>query len=862
MKLHRLELTNFRGIAHRAIDFPDRGVVVICGPNEIGKSSMIDALDLLLEEKDRSAKAKVRQVKPEGSDVASEVLAEISTGKYRFIYRKRFHKNQLTELNILEPFAAQLTADPAHDRVLAMIGETMDVGLWKAQQVLQAASTTEVDLSGCAALSRALDIAAGEAAAGSGSEISLIDDIGVEFSKYFTGTGRDGKDWKEVQARLMAAEQKLQDCRRDVDAVEELVSRHAELSEQRTMVAEQRRVAAERHAIAKKATEDLVALTAQLHNAQLAADAARKSADASTARNGERIRLIEEVRKRQQSVAVLGDALMLAVETQTAAGIAADNTGGAAQQAAEAVALAEERGEWARKIVEAVAAGAKLNVIDSAQAELTSVTVGLEGIALSPKLMTSINEAAAVVQRYEDQLAQSAGVVELAAAADIELMVGGQRVVLTAGDLWRTSTSEPTSVELPGVLTVRIDPGATTAEIQDKLDTARERLRDLLATAGVDDVTAARELDQRRQTLTIRRGEINAQLAGLSDGEDVSALRSRLAALQAQLPAGADINPQAAEAEHSAAVAALGPAREKAQSERKIADEAAVVFTEKSTEARLSQERLRGAEAELGADVELLRKERADADDESVTATVTADTAALRAADDIVSGLVEERSARNPVAIEAETVAASSEVDRLNSHYAGIERELNEITGALEMAGTEGRRGKLDDALTEAEHTRRTHEQWSSRSRAVKLLKSVMERHRDDTRKRYVDPFRTTLEQLGKPVFGPTFQITIDSDLSIVNRTLDGCTVPYDSLSDGAKEQLGILVRLASSALVDNDDTVPVVIDDALGFADPERLDGMREVFGNLGDDGQVIVLTCTPDRYAGIDGAIFIELS
>ena len=36
MKLHRLELTNYRGVAHRAIEFPDRGVVVISGANEIG----------------------------------------------------------------------------------------------------------------------------------------------------------------------------------------------------------------------------------------------------------------------------------------------------------------------------------------------------------------------------------------------------------------------------------------------------------------------------------------------------------------------------------------------------------------------------------------------------------------------------------------------------------------------------------------------------------------------------------------------------------------------------------------------------------------------------------------------------------
>jgi recombinational DNA repair ATPase RecF len=92
VKLHRLVLTNYRGIAHREIEFPDHGVVVVCGANEIGKSSMIEALDLLLESRDRSTKKEVKQVKPTNSDVGSEVSAEISCGPYRFVYRKRFHK--------------------------------------------------------------------------------------------------------------------------------------------------------------------------------------------------------------------------------------------------------------------------------------------------------------------------------------------------------------------------------------------------------------------------------------------------------------------------------------------------------------------------------------------------------------------------------------------------------------------------------------------------------------------------------------------------------------------------------------------------------------------------------------------------
>ena len=148
MKLHRMVLTNYRGITHREIEFPDRGVVVVSGANEIGKSSMIEALDLLLESKDRSSKKEVKQVKPTHADVGAEITAEISTGPYRFVFRKRFHKRCETELTVLAPRREQLTGDEAHDRVRAMLDETVDTCLWQAQRVLQSASTAAVDLSG------------------------------------------------------------------------------------------------------------------------------------------------------------------------------------------------------------------------------------------------------------------------------------------------------------------------------------------------------------------------------------------------------------------------------------------------------------------------------------------------------------------------------------------------------------------------------------------------------------------------------------------------------------------------------------------------------------------------------------------
>jgi uncharacterized protein YhaN len=148
------------------------------------------------------------------------------------------------------------------------------------------------------------------------------------------------------------------------------------------------------------------------------------------------------------------------------------------------------------------------------------------------------------------------------------------------------------------------------------------------------------------------------------------------------------------------------------------------------------------------------------------------------------------------------------------------------------------------------------------RARAAQTLRSVMTRHRDATRLRYVDPFRTEVERLGRIVFGESFEVDIDSGLRICSRTLAGRTVPYESLSGGAKEQLGIVARLAGAALVAKEDAVPVVIDDALGFTDADRLTKMGAVFDAVGGDGQVIVLTCSPQRYAGVGAAHHIELS
>lgn len=870
MKLHRLVLANYRGIAHREIEFPDHGVVVVCGANESGKSSMIEALDLLLESKDRSTKKDVKQVKPTNADVGSEVTAEISSGPYRFVYRKRFHKRPETELTVLAPCRAQLTGDEAHDRVRAMLAETVDTELWHAQRVLQATSTVAVDLSGCDALSRALDVAAGDDAALSGTEPLLIERIEAEYGRYFTATGRPTGEWAAAISRLADAQAAVAECAAAVAEVDDRVRRHAELTQQVAELSQQRLAAGPRFVAAQAAADKIAALTDQAREAKLIAAAAAATSAASTAVRVARLALIAETETRATKIIAVEVEAQQAAAEQTKAGAKAEACDAAVVQAVGTLTASQRRAESARRTLNYIAEreeadrlSLRLARMDAIERDRDQVCTELSAIILTEQLMRRIEDAAAAVDRVDQRLASISAAVEFTAATDIELVVGGQRVSLSAGESWSiTGTAE---VEVPGVLTARITHGATARETQAEYAAAQRHLADTLAAAGVTDVAAARAVDQRRRDLQSRRDQLTGTLAVLCGDEQPEHLRTRLAQLDASQPAEPELfemDITAARAELDAAVAARTAAETECETRRRAAAEAGRRLAETSTRATVLQHQLATQCAELDAARARLSQERTSVSDEDLAAKADADLRALRSAEHRVAELAEALNASTPEAVAVELNEAADAAESLRDRHSDAVSALREVSIELAVFGSEGRQGKLDAAETEREHAASQHARVGRRASAARLLRSVMTRHRDTTRLRYVEPYRSELHRLGRPVFGPTFEVEVDSDLRIRSRTLDGTTVPYESLSGGAKEQLGILARFAGAALVAKEDTVPVVVDDALGFTDSDRLVKMGEVFDTVGTHGQVIVLTCSPERYDGVRGAHRIDLN
>ena len=355
-----------------------------------------------------------------------------------------------------------------------------------------------------------------------------------------------------------------------------------------------------------------------------------------------RSRLLTEIDTRTATVAAAEAEAQEAADARATAAADAEAAAAAVEEAARLLADLQRRAESARRTVDQLAAreeadrlSARLAKIDAIQRDRDRVCAELSEppvVAVTEELLRRIENAAAAVDRIGGQLALTSAAVEFTAVADIELAIGDQRVSLSAGQSWSITATGPTTVEVPGVLTARVTPGATTLDIQAKYAAAQEELTAALAAGDVIDLAAARSADQRRRELQGCRDQLDATVAGLCGDEQLDQLRSRLTQLRAGQPdePQASASPDAARAELDAAEAARTAATAECETRRRIAAAADAALTESSTRATVSQNKLETQRAELDAATDRLAQERASVGDEDLA---SAADAGLRAAE-------------------------------------------------------------------------------------------------------------------------------------------------------------------------------------------------------------------------------------
>lgn len=863
MRLKRISLRDFRGISEATIELGP-SVTVIAGPNEVGKSSVREAIQLIRDVKHTSRNQRVKDIQPVGQDVGPEVTVQLDTGGYELSFTKRWLRTPVAELIVTAPSPEQVAGDEAHERFHQILDATVDKDLLLALDVAQGRSLDQPRLADISSLHQALDTSADPV---EGHE-ALLDRIDAEYSIYFTPSGRPRGDYAQIATTVADLEQQVQELEERSRHMDLLTEDHQRETDQLTQDESDIRRARDELAACQARDQGLAQLRTAVDAAHRASAEAQLHQDAAHEAQQERDGLITDLVTRSQTIAtVQQQADTTAADLQharqaseraeaavTGATTRRDTARSAAAAAARALTAAQDRSAHAalKSRVDRARHAEQQRIEAAAQLERAHVDAPV--VERLTSLHTDLH-----VARSKRTDAAAHVVVEPADGGDV--FIDGERID-TVHD---TVVTDVLDIDVPDTVRVRVHPGTPPAELQRAVTAAEDALAAALAEAEVTSIDQARRVAQQRGDARTAHDAAEHALAGALDGESLPALEENLAVLAGRIGVPDDTAPavdieslraasEQAAAELEAAEADVQAVREAWERDRSSLDE----VRDRHTRDTVTLEQ---AQQEYAREAERLDQVRATRSDAAVQEHVEQARAAATAARAAVTAAEQELAAANPEQVTMELTNATQLVESSDTRLQETKNRLARVEALLQDRAGQGIYDELTATEAAVTSAREQQHHMGRSAQAIWLLRHTMHSHRDAAQEKYVAPFTQQINRLGRMVFGSDFAVQISSDLRIAARTLLGRTVNFESLSAGAQEQLALVGRLACAHLIDPDDGAPVILDDTLGFADPDRLAALNVVLNDIGQRAQIVLLTCQPARFTSIGGASIVRL-
>lgn len=426
-------------------------------------------------------------------------------------------------------------------------------------------------------------------------------------------------------------------------------------------------------------------------------------------------------------------------------------------------------------------------------------------------------------------------------------------------------------VNLPGVARLRArGPAGSAAEIRQDWEAAARKVEELTRGYGTSDPDALESLREKARELDSKVAEATVQLETLLSGRSIGDAQAEPARVTAEVeeilarrPAWCDSPPDvlalraSAEGTERASVAA----EEKAELRWRPAQDAL-------TAARARLDRARDQEADAGRQTDELRARLDD-----LTADRKQDSE--READLRQAALAWDaaRAALREIAVKVDAFSGDP-----GEAAERIERQLKnareEATRALEEEKSEEGRlqhltagGPYSQMVSAEEEVARLEGDIARedlRASAIRLLRDTVARCRAEALSALAGPVEAVATRylariagggLGRVQLGPAFEP------AGVRPEISDSPVPLDSLSGGEKEQIHLATRLALAGVLAKNERHLVVLDDVLTATDAGRLARVLSIIEEAAERLQVLVLTCHPERYRGLDGARFFDL-
>lgn len=898
MKLLSVTLKNYRIHREVTIEF-DSSRTLIGGPNEVGKSTLIEGIHrgLFLKAKGTGALHKSMVSNLHGGH--PEVEVHFEAGGRNYTVRKRF-SGQSGTTQLIETGGQTWHGDEAEEKLTTVLGcdeiagrttaskiEDQWAHLWVWQGMAGSdpvayLSSRQDDLlrqlqevGGSVAMQSALD---GKVAA---RFSRLRDQIFVK-----AGSARAGSDLERAQKALGEAQSTRDQAANRLARLEEAIAgfENAEAVLQRTLT-EQEQLRLQRDELSKR--ESQVARLQPLEGEQ-------QRTQESLA---EKLAALEAVEQNIGDLRAQLDQLSRTLEPkqdtlkrgqEEIAGLK-DRMTQAEQSFEKALAEAREarlRIDLANACVRTFEVRSRQQEIDrrlervrSLQGEIT------EQLRQLHELPVVDRKGLTKLQKLDGKLAQAAASLK-AMAAEVEILstdapvrVGEEN--LETGE--RCTLTESAVIGVGNNVQIRIHPGGG-----DRLETAREEFRSLredfqiaLEKAGLESIEEGLKIVTSREHL---EAQVDKARAALDELDAEATERSAAEIHNDLIAAEADVDRRQARVSDFRAPDSMEEARkaqeaqaeafQQAEERERIAraDHQAIRMDHGKREEHLASlrktyEEERQQQTDLTTRLNLLLENHGT--DTARNQIIEGTRQAATTAKEALETTRQELAALQPGLLPADRERLERATNENNRQRESAQTDRAVYLNTLRSDGSDDPKTAFAEAEARLQAAHEHHRAVSRKASAILLVDDLFQQEQRVLADRFSHPLAEKISGYLQCLFGPgaaavvTFEENSFKAINLI-RSGPGGALSFDVLSGGAREQVAAAVRLAIAELLAAEfgGTLPVVFDDAFAYSDPDRVQTLQRMLDLGASRGlQIVVLSCNPSDYAGL-GARQINLN
>jgi DNA repair exonuclease SbcCD ATPase subunit len=866
MRITRIAVRNFCKLTEPlVITGFGKGITVIAGDNEEGKSTLLHAIRAVLFERHNVTGKAAEAMQPFSSLVRPEIQLDFEIDGQGYRIKKAFIVNPCAVLTTANgsfegPYAEEQLARLLTFRVPARGESKPDdhgiLGLFWLEQA-RSIEGLRIGETGRSTIRNSLIQEVGDVLGGSRGR-KILDAATAGHGLLLTAKGkpRSGGELDTANREAEAANRRFLELERERQEYEEEIEQLAILREDLNQL-ETGRVVEKAHEEVRSSEEQIRAIEslrqkhrAAVQNVELS-DAHFRSTRDKYKRRQELINSIENGRQdvlnlqsQHDRLQLDGNEVLQALETAKAQlSICSQQS----RMASSRLALSQAKARLVSLNNEIEDLEARLDQVKSLNEQLSSATQRLSQHRLDQNGLDSLVEAERIAR--ETQLKLDATVTRVCFKPISEQRVWKDSELVSPQRDVRIS--EATLFTLEGFGTVEVTPGESDFQARQKAsEKADNAFRVALDNAGVFDLNSAKAVVAARRTAEAQIKEVKGLITAYApNGVDALKIHYDKQVLARQKLSDATNWSELPDLKDpDTETSLLASSKEAESSARETFDDCREKLADHRTRVATALQALNLAKAATQKSEETLVSDRLGEDDEDTARDLQVKTIALQQAAQEKTKVDELLAAANPSSVERRLGTARSALQLATDRQRTLRESIVRAESRLSALGKNGIGEQLEDARGQNSQCILRRERLQKEGRAWTLLVETLVNAEREAKEAFLEP----VLQYVHPFLAfllPNAHLILDKEtLEITGVSRNGQQEPYRMLSVGTREQLSVLVRLAfATYLREKNFPAAVILDDSLVYADDKRFARMLQVLRKAAETVQIIILTCRP---------------